>query len=114
MADIAAADLALGRVTAIAIGMSTYTRRDRLSGVSGAMARCAAIARTALSAGMGQVVKFHVEPLEKSCGKGFHRRIVGVEFCMTNGTKGAVLISDLVRNELVHMTSHARFMARVG
>ena len=77
------------------------------------MASGTAIARAPLSTGVGLVVEFHIESLEKSSRKSLHRRIISVEFCMTNRTKGAVLIGNLVRNELVHMATDTRFMAGV-
>jgi hypothetical protein len=107
VANIAGADLAFRRMTAIAIGMRSDTRRNCLTRVALAVTRRTAIAGPAFAASMGFVVEFHIKALDKSCGKYFHWRIIRVQLRMADRAHCAILVIDLIGNELIHVTANA-------
>ena len=113
VADGTRTDLALRRVTGVARGVRIDPRLNSLARTRWRMTGRASLCGFALSTLVSGMVKFHVKPLDKLCRKNLHRRLIGIEACVTDRTHRLVFISCLIGYKLIEMTTYARIVAGV-
>jgi len=112
MANITAADLALGRMACVAIVMGIDPGWDGLGCSCRLVAERTTLSRASGTAVMSAVLKLHVETFLKLGWEGTHRRVVRLDILMADRTKCPIFVSYRVVDKLVQVTSDAGFMAR--
>lgn len=112
MANITAADLALGRMACVAIIMGIDPGWDSLSRSRRLVAERAALCRASGTAVMSAVLKLHIETFLKLGREGTHRRVVRLDILMADRAKCPVFVRYRVVDKLVQVTPDAGFMAR--
>lgn len=113
MANGARADLALRRMTGVACRVRIDARLDRLPWARRRMAGRATLSGPAFSAIVGRMVKLHIEPLDKLCRKGFHRRLIRTKTRMADRAHRPVIVRRLIGYELIEVTANARIVTGV-
>ena len=59
------------------------------------------------------VVKLHIEPFDKLCREGTHRRLIRIETRMADRTHRTVIVRRLIGYELVEVAANARIVTGV-
>jgi len=103
VARTARADLFVGRVAPVTVGMGIYSYRYRLSRTRGIVACGTALCRAALAAVVSRVVELHIESLDKICRERLDRRFARLGVRVANRTHRLVLAA----RELIEMTADA-------
>lgn len=112
MANITAADLALGRMACVAIVMGIDSGWDSLSRSCRLVAERTTLSRASGTAVMSAVLKLHVETFLKLGREGTHRRVVRLDILMADRAKCPIFVRYRIVDKLVQVTSDAGFMAR--